>query len=139
VSGSLPDQRKTAVRDLIAKARTYGIPAITVDGNDVVACYRVNQEARLRARTGGGPTLIECQTYSWGAPPFREAKGGRNHGDSGTHICQNRTDVGHPRHEGDPLLLMQSYLAKHKLWSDEWKRKITEEIQAQIEEAIRGI
>ncbi len=139
VSGSAPGQRKAAVTELIAKAQSCGIPAIAVDGNDVVACYRVNQEARLRARNGGGPTLIECQTYPWGAPPFREAKGGENHGDSETDICQNRADVGYPRRGCDPLLLMQGYLDQHQLWSEKWKQKITEEVQAQIEEAFQRI
>ncbi len=41
----------------------YGIPGITVDGNDVLEIYRVAEEAVARARNGGGPTLIECKTY----------------------------------------------------------------------------
>src|SRR5438876_2465704 len=56
---------QTAVEDLSVKAQAYGFPGITVDGNDVVAVYRVAREAIHRARTGGGPTLIECKTYRW--------------------------------------------------------------------------
>lgn len=41
----------------------YGIPGITVDGNDVLAVSAVAEEAISRARSGGGPTLIECRTY----------------------------------------------------------------------------
>jgi 2-oxoisovalerate dehydrogenase E1 component len=42
---------------------TYGIPGFTLDGNDVLEIYRVAGEAVERARSGGGPTLIECKTY----------------------------------------------------------------------------
>ena len=44
---------------------SYGIPGKIVDGNDVVAVYDATQEAVARARGGGGPTLIECETYRW--------------------------------------------------------------------------
>jgi len=47
---------------LDAKAAAYGIPAIAVDGSDAVAVYRVSREAINRARSGRGPSLIECQT-----------------------------------------------------------------------------
>lgn len=43
-------------------ARDYGIPGIVVDGNDVVAVWRVVQEAIHRARYGSGPTLVDCRT-----------------------------------------------------------------------------
>jgi len=43
-------------------ARDYGFPGIIVDGSDVVAVWRVAQEAVHRARNGSGPTLIDCRT-----------------------------------------------------------------------------
>jgi TPP-dependent pyruvate/acetoin dehydrogenase alpha subunit len=49
--------------NLRAKADGYGMPRIVVDGNDVVAMYRVGSEALSRARRGFGPTLIDCTTY----------------------------------------------------------------------------
>ena len=49
--------------DVAARAACYGLPGHAVDGNDVEAVYRVAGEAVRRARTGGGPTLIECRTY----------------------------------------------------------------------------
>lgn len=60
--------------EIASRAAAYGIPGIAVDGNDVVAVWAAANEAISRARSGGGPTLIEAKTY--------------------------RT-VGH--HEGDPL------------------------------------
>jgi 2-oxoisovalerate dehydrogenase E1 component len=46
-----------------SRGAAYGMPGITVDGNDVLEIYRVAAEAVARARGGGGPTLIECKTY----------------------------------------------------------------------------
>ena len=46
-----------------SRAEAYGMPGVEVDGNDVLAVYWAAEEAVRRARTGGGPTLIECKTY----------------------------------------------------------------------------
>ena len=46
-----------------SRGAAYGIPGITIDGNDVLEIYRVAAEAVARARSGSGPTLIECKTY----------------------------------------------------------------------------
>ncbi len=46
-----------------SRGAAYGMPGITVDGNDVLEIYRVAEEAIARAKKGGGPTLIECKTY----------------------------------------------------------------------------
>lgn len=62
-SYSTPTVRQTAVRRLADKAHAYGIPAVTVDGNDVVAVYEATRAAVTRARSGGGVSLIEVVTY----------------------------------------------------------------------------
>jgi len=61
-SYSTPTLRQTAVARMADKAHAYGIPAVTVDGNDVLAVYEVVGEAVDRARRGEGPTLIEAKT-----------------------------------------------------------------------------
>ncbi|MDA0745440.1 MAG: thiamine pyrophosphate-dependent dehydrogenase E1 component subunit alpha [bacterium] len=45
------------------RAKGYGVPGITVDGNNVLDVYRAAGEAVKRAREGGGPTLLDCKTY----------------------------------------------------------------------------
>jgi TPP-dependent pyruvate/acetoin dehydrogenase alpha subunit len=45
------------------RARAYGIPSVTIDGNDVLAVYQATRQAAERARRGAGPTFIECLTY----------------------------------------------------------------------------
>jgi pyruvate dehydrogenase E1 component alpha subunit/2-oxoisovalerate dehydrogenase E1 component alpha subunit len=60
---STPTSRQTAVERLAVKARTYGVPGVTVDGNDVLAVYDVTRQAVDQARAGEGVTLIEVVTY----------------------------------------------------------------------------
>jgi TPP-dependent pyruvate/acetoin dehydrogenase alpha subunit len=60
---STPTSRQTAVERLAAKAKAYGVPAETVDGNDVLAVYAVTRRAVAHARRGEGVTLVEVVTY----------------------------------------------------------------------------
>jgi pyruvate dehydrogenase E1 component alpha subunit len=59
---STPLGRQTRVPDIAVRAAGYGIPGVTVDGTDVVAVYEAVREAVERARSGEGPSLIECKT-----------------------------------------------------------------------------
>ena len=58
-----PQAKQAPVADLAIRASSYAMPGVTVDGNDVLAVYEATQAAADRARTGGGPTLIEGKTY----------------------------------------------------------------------------
>ena len=60
------------MKDIAEAARTYRIPGVVVDGQDVIQVYNAARTAVERARAGEGPTLIEAKTYRyynhWGAP-----------------------------------------------------------------------
>jgi TPP-dependent pyruvate/acetoin dehydrogenase alpha subunit len=58
-----PLSSHTKVERLAAYAATYGIPATTIDGNDVAAVRTAAADAIERARSGGGPTFVEALTY----------------------------------------------------------------------------
>ena len=60
---STPVEAQTRADSLADKAVGYGIPGTTVDGLDVLAVYDAARVAVERARSGGGPTLIECVHY----------------------------------------------------------------------------
>lgn len=60
---SVPLSQQTRAPSLAHKAVGYGMPGVRVDGNDVLACRAVTEQAARRAREGGGPTLIEAVTY----------------------------------------------------------------------------
>jgi 2-oxoisovalerate dehydrogenase E1 component alpha subunit len=60
---SVPQSLQMAVRDVADRAAGYGIPGHVVDGQDVLEVYRMTKSAADRARSGGGPTLIEAKTH----------------------------------------------------------------------------
>ena len=59
---STPLRLQSATADFSVKAQAYGIPGVTVDGTDVLAVNDATAEAVARARSGEGPSLIECVT-----------------------------------------------------------------------------
>ena len=62
---SVPRKLSDCVKNQSIRAAGYGIPGVTIDGNDVLKVYRTAAEAIERARSGKGPTLVECMTYRW--------------------------------------------------------------------------
>jgi TPP-dependent pyruvate/acetoin dehydrogenase alpha subunit len=118
VSKNASAQPKKAV-DFTRKAERLGVPGIIVDGNDPIAIYRVAHEAIDHARSGGGPTLIDCKTRRW----TRGTKGDRK---------------GHTHEYGqeDPISHLERYLAKRGLWSEEWKRSLVAAFVREIDEAV---
>lgn len=112
------------IEDLSMKASGYGMPGITVDGNDAVAVYRVASEAIHRARTGGGPTLIECKTYRW-----------YGHSEIDPAKYRDPAEVEYWKSR-DPIPFMENYLQKYKLWSDDFKKGILDEFGKELDAAI---
>jgi TPP-dependent pyruvate/acetoin dehydrogenase alpha subunit len=115
---------QTAVEDLSVKAKAYGFPGQTIDGNDVVAVYRAAREAIHRARTGEGPTLLECKTYRW-------------YGHSEIDPAKYRTpeELEYWKSK-DPIPAMERYLTQRGLWSDEWKEQLLKQFNQEIDEAV---
>ncbi|CAN5556772.1 thiamine pyrophosphate-dependent dehydrogenase E1 component subunit alpha [soil metagenome] len=59
-------EQQSRVHSVAERVRAYGMRAVTVDGNDVIAVYEAAVDAVAQARAGDGPTLIECLTYRQG-------------------------------------------------------------------------
>lgn len=114
--------------DLRDRAEAYGIPGITVDGNDIVAVWRVTQESIHRARTGAGPTLIECRTWRWHAKADKPSANGRS-----------KSKLLHARWQNDPLHHMEHYMKKRKLWQQAWKDRVVNEYQAALATAVSSL
>lgn len=62
---SVPATLQAGIKDFADRAKAYGFPGVTIDGNDIVQTHKTAAEAIARARAGEGPTLIECKTYRW--------------------------------------------------------------------------
>ena len=118
---STPVGRQSAARSMAAKAKGYGIPGFRVDGNDLLAVHKIASEAAARARSGEGPTLIECLTWRLGA-----------HTTSDDPTRYRDEDVTKSWWELDPLGRTRRYLIAKGLWSDEQEQAQQDELDAEI-------
>ena len=98
--------------DLTLKSQKGGLTSITVDGNDVVAVYRVAHESLERVRNGGGPVLIEGKTYR----PVGQALLGT---------------------ERDPLTHMERYLRSKTLFTERWKNQLIHRFSRDLDAALK--
>jgi len=73
---SVPMKKSTPVENVADRAVAYGMLGVVVDGMDVIAVHKATREATERARSGDGPTLIECKTYRFRGHFEGDPKGG---------------------------------------------------------------
>ena len=122
---SIPRAKQTRSKTLAQKALAYGMPGIQVDGNDILAVYAAAQEAVTRARTGGGPTLIECVTYRMAVHTTADDP------------KRYRTEEEVARwKERDPITRFHSYLIDKEIISEEKVSALDAEIEEKIQTAI---
>ncbi len=112
------------LENIAEKAKSYGIPGVVVDGMDVTAVYEVAGEAIERARSGEGPTLMECKTYR-----FR----GHSRFDPATYRPRKEVEEWIRR---DPLqrFLSERYVTEEE--AAEVERKVAGEIEAAVKYAV---
>lgn len=122
---STPRPKHQAVSDLSVRARAYGFEGFTVDGNDVLAVYDVASKAIKKARKGGGPTLLNCETYRIM---------GHYVGDPGT-LYRQKEEVEEAK-KRDPIERYRKKLASDGAIAEKDLKKIDAEIVKQIDEAV---
>lgn len=118
---SVDIRRVTKEHDLYKRAVGYDIPGEAVNGNDVFAVYRAVEKAVERARSGAGPSLIECKTYRWQ---------GHHVGDPGEYRAAEELAAWKAI---EPL----GVLKERKLLSEEEIKSIEKGVEAEIQEACR--
>lgn len=121
---STPVAKQMAVRDMATRAKGYGIRAVTVDGNEVLAVYAATRAALARMRRGGGPEMVECLTM--------RMKGHAEHDDA-RYVPKQVFEKWRKR---DPILLFEKYLTAKKLMTANEKAAIEERIERDIREDI---
>jgi pyruvate dehydrogenase E1 component alpha subunit len=122
---SVPRNHQTRSETLAQKALAYGLPGIKVDGNDILATYIAAQEAVERARSGDGPTLIECVTYRRSVHTTAD--------DPSRYRSEEEVEKWEER---DPITRFQTYLKDKGLLSDETLEELEEEIDQEIRDAV---
>ncbi|MBI5577235.1 MAG: pyruvate dehydrogenase (acetyl-transferring) E1 component subunit alpha [Deltaproteobacteria bacterium] len=122
---SVPVSRQTATGSIAAKAAAYGFRGIRVDGNDVLAVYRVTLDALELARGGGGPTLIEAVTYRMGA-----------HSTSDDPTRYRSAEEVEAWRKKDPVARFASHLRSLGLLDDAFEETIAEEAREEVRRAV---
>src|SRR2546430_1798352 len=121
---STPPEKQFAVKDLGEKAKGYGIPAVTVDGNDVLAVYEATKLAVERARRGHGVQFVEVKTY--------RRKGHAEHDDQ-HYVPKDELDWW--AKENDPVDRYVKQLVQHE-WAEERELKaIDDRVKVEIDQA----
>ncbi len=122
---SVPVEKATGLKILSERAKAYGIPGITVDGNDVRAVYKETMEAIGRARSGAGPSLIECLIHRWT---------GHSISDADMYRTDKERRAGEKK---DPLARFRKELEEEGVLSTEDYQRIEERVSQEIEEAVQ--
>jgi 2-oxoisovalerate dehydrogenase E1 component alpha subunit len=123
---SLPVEKQTAAKTLAQKAIAAGIPAVQVDGNDVLIVREVTAEALERARNGGGPFVIEALTYRLS-----------DHTTSDDATRYRRAEEVEAAQRIEPIGRMRQFLMSRGLWSEAAEEALRLECAAEIENAVR--
>ena len=118
-------ERVSAVGDVYRKASAFDIPGVKIDGNDVLAVRDAVYRMAERSRAGGGPQLIEAMTYR-----FR----GHSMGDPQRYRTREEVEEAKAR---DPIACWRRTVLESDLATEDELRKIGDEVDAEVEEAVR--
>ena len=122
---STPISKQMAIKDISIRASSYGMPGVTIDGNDVIEVHNATRKAIEFAREGGGPTLIECRT-------FRMT--GHSAHDDMKYVPRELLEEWEKR---DPILLLETSLISDQVVTEEDVRKMATRITQEIDEAVQ--
>jgi pyruvate dehydrogenase E1 component alpha subunit len=124
---SVSQKQHQAIKDISIRSVAYKMPGITIDGNDVLAVYLASGEAIQRARAGEGPTLVECKTYRWR---------GHYEGDPNQGRRYRTVEEIQAWMKKCPIKRFEEKLIKEKVLTKTKMRRIREEIEKKIVEAV---
>lgn len=121
---SVRREQQTAAKTIAQKAISYGFEGIQVDGNDFLSVYKATKDALEKAKTGGGPTLIECFTYRLSDHTTSD--------DASRYRTKEELDTWKAR---DPILRFRLYLEKKGLWNEGYQKEVETRAKTAVDEA----
>lgn len=122
---SVPFEKQTASKTIAQKAYAYGIRPVRVDGNDLLAVWKVTKEAIEYAASGQGATLIESVTHRLSG-----------HSTSDDPRAYRKEQDMLEERKKDPIPRFRAYLLRKGLWSEDQEKATMAEIDASIKQAI---
>jgi TPP-dependent pyruvate/acetoin dehydrogenase alpha subunit len=125
---STPIREAISISRISDRAAAYGIPGMSIDGNDILEVYAKAKEAVERARTGEGPTLLDCITYRI----F-----GHFTGDPGRGITYRPKDEMEQWGQRCPIKRFKEHLFQKGWLTEDSEKKIVLTVRTSIEEAFR--
>ncbi|MFP3303203.1 MAG: thiamine pyrophosphate-dependent dehydrogenase E1 component subunit alpha [Caldivirga sp.] len=123
---SLPYSKQQLITSVAERGKAYGIPGVSVDGQDVLAVYEATREAVERARRGEGPTLIEARTYRF-----------RGHFEGDPQIYRSKEEVEWWMNNKDPIKIFEKYLLERGIATREELDAIWKRVSNEVEEAVK--
>jgi pyruvate dehydrogenase E1 component alpha subunit len=122
---SFSTEKAFAIEHIAERAAAYGIPGVTVDGNDVNAVYDAVSSAVERARTGQGPTLVENVTYRW-----------KGHSKSDKNLYRTKEEIADWRSR-DPILRFEAQVEEAGLLPHDEVQSLRTQALEQMRDAVR--
>ncbi|XP_021730560.1 pyruvate dehydrogenase E1 component subunit alpha-3, chloroplastic-like [Chenopodium quinoa] len=116
--------RATSDPEIWKKGPAFGMPGVHVDGMDVLKVREVAKDAVNRARSGGGPTLVECETYRFRGHSLADPDELRDPDEKARYSVR------------DPIDSLKKYLIENKLASEAELKAIKKKIDELVEEAV---
>jgi TPP-dependent pyruvate/acetoin dehydrogenase alpha subunit len=118
-------EEATASETVAQRGAAYNIPGVRVDGNDVIAVYKAAKEAVDRARSGKGPTLIECFTYRI-----------RGHHEGDEQNYRSREETEEWRINKCPIKRLNELLTSDFNWNEKEDQAIIQSLEQEIAQAV---
>jgi len=120
-----PQADHQPIRDIADRAKSYNMPGVIVNGNDVLAVYEETNKAVERARAGRGPTLIECKTYRY-----------RGHWEGDPEVYRTKEEVKEWK-KRDPLKKFKKYLLENDITQSKEISFVEKKIEDEIKDAVK--
>ncbi|WP_462421293.1 thiamine pyrophosphate-dependent dehydrogenase E1 component subunit alpha [Salinicoccus sp. Marseille-QA3877] len=124
MSGSIKEM--VNVEHIAERAKSYGIPGTTIDGNNVLEVAATTEKAVERARSGKGPTLIEAETYRW-----------RGHSRSDARKYRSRDEEKDWRKNRDPIESFKIRLMEERVLSEDKFAELEQRMSRELDEALK--
>lgn len=122
---SFSTEKAFAIAHISERAAGYGMPGVTVEGNDVEAVHAAVGEAVARARTGQGPTLVEAETYRW-----------KGHSKSDKNLYRTKDEIAGWQ-DRDPIVRFEQVVVERGTLDEGAVTRIRDEARQAIRDAVR--
>ncbi len=119
---------ETTAGTILGRAAAFGIEAASVDGQDVRAVHEVATRLVKRARAGGGPAFLQCDTYRYS---------GHHVGDINREYYRSKQEEQHWKTDRDPITVLSSWLCGQGYADTASLTRITSEVRATMEAAVK--